>query len=52
MSVYAPDTLRSILDLALDQMGEQVVDQLEQLALIADHNAPVFHHRDRTGALD
>jgi acyl-CoA dehydrogenase len=33
-------------------MGEQVGDQLEQLALIADHNAPVLHHRDRTGAPD
>jgi acyl-CoA dehydrogenase len=33
-------------------MWEPVVGQLEQLALTADHNAPVLHHRDRTGAPD
>jgi alkylation response protein AidB-like acyl-CoA dehydrogenase len=50
MEIYLPqDSLSRILP-ELDSMGALVGDRLEDLALAADHNPPVFQPRDRTGA--
>mgnify|MGYP003644429371 CR=1 FL=1 len=52
MQVYAGEGVRALLDPALHRMGALVGERLEELALTADRNPPVLHHRDRTGAPD
>ena len=50
MEIYLPqDSLSRILP-ELDRMGALVGNRLEDLALAADRNPPVFKPRDRTGA--
>lgn len=50
MEIYLPQDSQSRILPELDRMGALVGDRLEDLALAADHNPPVFKPRDRTGA--